>query len=293
MFVKDSAPIDLGLCVSPAGGQGSQVTTQLSPTGTNPFSALIPHPSGEHRGLSPPAGGQATADDTLLEAPDGTNLLSPELCGPGPTPCSLPNTLVGDAPTSSYHQEAPWGQRWHLMHLAPPKSSPRPRLQLASLRIYKLAVASSSLLMCGWQLTPPITAPFTQLMPRAARLTPMSNTVFPPLSQLTTFHVSNILLKACPQQDVSCPWRGRGEGRETYQDLPWHCTEFSQQPWEGHTKVIPILQLRKLRLREARHPVTEPVKGWLSSCSPRGHDSAGSLTLTLVRTPGLDLCFIC
>lgn len=34
-------------------------------------------------------------------------------------------------------------------------------------------------------------------------------------------------------------------------------------------------------------------KGWLSSCSLRGHDSAGSLTLALVRTPGLDLCFIC
>ena len=34
-------------------------------------------------------------------------------------------------------------------------------------------------------------------------------------------------------------------------------------------------------------------KGWLSSCSPLGRNSAGSLTPALVRTPGLYLSFIC
>ena len=152
--------------------------------------------------------------------------------------------------------------------VAPLKSSPRPSLQLASVRIYKLAVAGSFPLYVWMAINPSNHSTLYTANAQGCKAHTINNTVFTLLSQLTSFLVFKILLKACPPQDVSLPWRGRGEGRETYQDLSWHCTEFSQQPWEGCTRVIPVLQLRKLRLREVRHPVTEPVR---AGCPPVPH----------------------
>lgn len=70
----------------------------------------------------------------------------------------------------------------------------------------------------------------------------VSNTVFTNLlSQLTSFLVFKILLKACPSAGCLPSLERQGEGRETYQDPPMAPrTEFSQQPREGCTRVIPI-----------------------------------------------------
>ena len=204
-----------------------------------------------------------------MEAPDRTNLLSPEVCGPGPTPCSLPNTLVGDAPLLHLITRKLLEDRGGTSFtLAPPKSSPMPSLQLASVRLYKLAVAGSFPLYAWMAINPSNHSTLYTANAQGCKAHTRNNTVFPLLSRLTSLLVFKILLKACPWQDVSLPWRGRDEGRETYQDLSWRCTEFSQQPWESRTRVIPVLQLRKLRLREVRHPVIEPIR---AGCLPVPH----------------------
>ena len=228
-----------------------------------------------------------------MEAPDRTNLLSPELCGPGPIPCSLPNTLVGDAPLLHLiTRKLLEGRGGTSFTLAPPKSSPRPSLQLASVRIYKLAVAGSFPLYVWMAINPSSHSSLYTANARAAR--PASGTI-QSSSALPTHKLPCLQNTAEGLPLAGClpslERQVRGKGNLPGPPMALHrvLTATLGGPYQSHT----CFTVEETEAHRGQAPCDRACKGWLSSCSPLGHDSAGSLTLALVRTLGFYLCFIC
>lgn len=146
--------------------------------------------------------------------------------------------------------------------------------------------------MCGWLLTPPVTAAFTLLMPglQGPHQEQYSLPSALPTHKLPCLRntAEGLPLAGCLP---SLERQGRGKGNLPGPPMALHrvITATLGGPYQSHT----CFTVEETEAHRGQAPCDRACKGWLSSCSPLGHDSAGSLTLALVRTLGFYLCFIC